>query len=244
MFTSNVPGTTATVAVVQVATTAQRLTTDIGDHSVSLVVTAPGVAEVRFQSSLVGLTVYADVAALVAGTDLVAYVQQGSSYIMYLRLDRTAGQALNVTLDLTDPLGRTARTTTVVPFALPDPAPVLTNLNVVHVAPVVAGDFLGNVPTPADPARPWTLTIGLRVFLPPGPVQTRTFKVPSIATIASAAAMPTPAANPAQQFMIAQVAGTNPRQFIFWVRTAVRLNVAVQLTNFDGASTTIQKVSP
>jgi hypothetical protein len=83
----------------------------------------------------------------------------------------------------------------------------------------------------------------MRRAVPPGPVQTRTFEVPQIPVIHTAADMPLPSVNPAP-FYIAQVQTTHPREFLFWVRTTFALQVAVMLTNADGHSVTVTGTSP
>jgi hypothetical protein len=242
MLTPNVFGTTPAVSLVSVATTAQRLTTDVGDHMLSLVVTLSDPI-VRFSSPLNDLKVFPSEAALVASSEAAAYVQQGLNYTLYLRLARQVNQDLQVMLDLADPLGRTTHVSLAVPYALPDPPPQLAGLTLTRQAGVIFGNFTGNTPPTPDPAHPWHLSIAVAGVSPPTPPQSRSFDVAAIPSIASPAAMPTPAANPAQQFMIAQVAGTSPSQFLFWLRSAVRLLFAVQLTNSLNQSATDQQVS-
>jgi hypothetical protein len=242
-LTPNVLGTTATVCLVRVDTAAERITTDIGDHAISLIVSAPGTAPVRFSSSLADLQVFASVALLMASSEKIGFVQTGTSYTLHLRLDRAAGQALAIVLDIADPLGRTAHASVSAPGVVPDPPPALGPLSLIRQAGVIYGEFTGNTPEPPDPSRPWKLTLGLARVFPPGPGQSHAFLVPSIPVIPSPAQMPQPV-NPLQQFAVAQVNATNPREFLFWVRSAFALRVIVQLSTFDGQSAAVQKVSP
>jgi hypothetical protein len=244
--TANVVGTTATVSIVRVNTTAPRRTGDVGDHRLSTLVTASGVAGAtpdRFSSALTDLPDFPNEAALAAGTAHAAYVPKGAGEVLYLRLPRNTNQALHLALDLADPLGRTGHLSVDIPFGLPEPTPAIAGLVLTRSAGVVAGKFLANAPASPDPAHPWVLDIGLAQVFPPLS-QVRSFKLGDIPKIASLAAMPTPAANPAVKFMIAQVTGSTPRQFVFWVRSTTALKVTLKLINGLGVSTTVQQTSP
>jgi hypothetical protein len=240
--TPNALGTTATVTLIRVDTTAQRLTTDVGDHTLSLVV-KDATPPVRFSSALEQLQIFPSETALAASTEKAGYVQTGAVYTLYLRLDRAAGQQLTVVLDIADPLARAVHVTLTVPFENPDPSPQLASLTLTRAAGVVFGSFIANTPSPPDPAHKWQLAISAAPLFPPAPPQTRTFDPATISTIASAAAMPKPVF-PTQLFAMAQVAGTTPRQWMFWIRSASALAIQVKLTNALGLSATIQKVSP
>jgi hypothetical protein len=229
--------------MVRVNTPSPRLTTDIGDHSVSLVVTPDGDSPVRFSSSLADLKVFNSVPALMTDTEKMAYVKQDSTYTLYLRLDRNVGQELYAVLDITDPLGRGAHATLTVPAVEPAAPPKLTKVIVNRQGGAVFVSFLGNPPQPPDHADPWTLTIGLQRVFPPGPVQTLNFDVATVKSLALPASMPTPTSSPLQS-LIAQVGGTDPRQFLFWVKSAFALKVAVQLKNSHGQTATVQGISP
>jgi hypothetical protein len=159
-LTPNAMGSTTTVSLVRVVTTAERLTTDVGDYTLSMVVSSSD-PTVRFSSALADSKVFPSEAALAASTESAAYVQQGTTYTLYLRLARKVNQVLNLSLDLADPLGRRVHASIPVPYAVPDPPPEITGLTLTRQAGVVSGGFKANTPATPDPAHPWKLTIAV-----------------------------------------------------------------------------------
>jgi hypothetical protein len=231
----NAPGTTVTTALVRVTTNAPRTTTDIGDHTLAWVVTAPGTAPARHDATLNGLPELGSVAALVASTEPAAYVMSA----LYLRLPRTAGQVLGLTLDLTDPLGRGTHLVQEIPAWTPDPAPKLSDLKLGRSGGVVSISVQTNAPTPPDPAREWTFAVGLRAAVLPGPMTTTSFAFSGIQQIRAPGDMPDPAAVP-DKYAIRRVGN----QILMWVRATVAQRVLVALENSEHMTTTIEKVSP
>lgn len=237
-LTANVPGTTATVSVIRVDTDGLRRGSDIGDFAVSATVTATGQAPARFLSSLSTVPVFASLAAFAAGIELAGYV--GGT--LYLRLIRAPGQDLGLSVDVTDPLGRSTHAVIDVPGVVPEPAPVLS-LAAARAGGILRLRVTTNLPLPPDPAHDWHLDIGIQRLLqfPPTPPATRSFAISTIPTIPSEAAMPNPAFDPAP-FEIRRVDGTG--EIVAWARSAVGVRVGIRLTNSVGQTATITQVVP
>ena len=234
----NVPGTTATVAVVRVDTDGLRRGSDIGDFTIAVTVTASGQDPSRFLSSLATVPELATVAALVAGIETAGYV--GGA--LYLRLARSAGQDLGLAVDVSDPLGRSTHSVIDVPGVVPESAPVVS-LAAARAAGILRLRVTTNVPLPPDPARDWHLDIAIQRLLafPPTPPATRSLTVSTIPTIASEAAMPSPATDPAA-FEIRRVDGTGV--ILAWARSGVGVRVGIRLTNSIGQTATVSHVVP
>ncbi|HEX2036212.1 MAG TPA: hypothetical protein VHS99_18680 [Chloroflexota bacterium] len=241
---ANVTGTTQTRALVRLTTDAPRATTDVGDHTLSIVVERAGGTAERFSAPLVRLPLFPTAAALAASSEWAGYVGSAPSAQLHLRLERNVDEALTVRVDLADPIGRARRVMLTVPASAPDPLPQIGNLTLQRQFGVVLATWVANTPQPPDPGRPWRLAVTLRRagFLG-GPAQTRTFDVPDVPLIASLADMPVPEESP-QPFAIAQIDGTAPRQFAFWSRAIVPMEVRILLTNADGQTTSASGVSP
>jgi len=243
VLTPNVLGSMDTISIVRVDTSAPSWTTDIGDHTIALVAIAGAAPPVRFTGGLAAVPVVPTMAAFVGSAETVAYVREAAG-LVYLRLPRTAGDAIALTLDLTDPLGRSVHATLSVPFAVPESAPVIGAFNMTRAAGVLRGAFTINAPVPSDLAKPWTLAIRVQRAIPPVlPSQTRSFDVADIPTIASPAAMPNPAPRP-ESFAIAQIQGTDPRQILFWLKTGAPVRVQIAASNAEGQTATANMVSP
>jgi hypothetical protein len=236
-LTPNVAGTTATVAVVRVDTDAARKGSDIGDFALGCTITAPSLPPVRFSSSLPTVPDFPSAAAFSAGTETAGYV----GGVLFVRLNRTPGQALGLAVDVTDPLARSTHAVIDVPPDVPDPPPVVT-LAASRLAGIVRLRIDTNVPLPPDPMREWELEIGTQpTGPPPGPPVTRTFAVSAIPTIAGPAGMPNPAVDPAPS-QIRRVDGSG--LILMWGRASTASRIAVRLTNSFGQSATASEVLP
>src|SRR5262249_17477332 len=143
----NVAGTTSSASIIRVDTDALRSGSDIGDFRISWVVTATNIAPFRLASSLITIPEFASIAAFVAGTETAGYIATS----LYLRLARVVDQALGLTVDVTDPLGRTPHASIAVPYAVPDPAPVIS-LAANRLVGIVRLRIGTNVTLPPDPA--------------------------------------------------------------------------------------------
>jgi hypothetical protein len=238
-LTANVQGTTNTLSLVRLDTDAVRRGSDVGDFAVAYTVSAPGAAPVRNSAIALGqVPEYATAGALATSADAAGYVGD----VLHLRLQRAAGQEIGLTVDITDPLGRSTHGVLTVPAAVPDPAPVVA-LTAARIGGVARLRIDTNVPLPADPAHDWTLTVGTqRLFnFPPLPPLTRTFSILAIATIPNEAAVPDPAFDPAP-YEIRRVDAT--AHIVMWLRAPVGIRVGVQLTNADGQSASATQVLP
>jgi len=235
-LTPNAAGTTSSTSIIRVDTDALRVGSDIGDFGISCVVTATGTAPLRFASSLITIPEFASIAAFVAGTETAGYI--GGN--LYLRLARLVDQALGLTVDATDPLGRTTHASIMVPYAVPDPAPVIS-LAANRLLGIVRLRIGTNVTLPPDPAHDWQLHVVMQRVLPfpPIPPVSHTFSIASISTIASEAAMPNPVLDPAA-FEIRRVDHTG--LIIMWARSTMPVRVGVRVTNSAGQTTNVVQV--
>ena len=93
-----------TVAVVRVVTSAPRRRKQIGDHTVSWLARPAGKPAVRRSVVPPELDDHPSIAAFVASGTVAGWI----GGVLQLRLDRTGGEAVGLTVDVTDPLGRTA----------------------------------------------------------------------------------------------------------------------------------------
>jgi hypothetical protein len=237
-LTPNVLGTTATVSIVKVDTDALRRGSDIGDFAMAGVVSEPGTPVLRFSSSLGTIPEFSDVGGFASGSEEAGYV--GSQ--LYLRLTRVAGDVLGLTVDVTDPLGRSTHAAIEVPAEVPEPDPVVSLL-ANRLGNVVRMRIGTNVPLPPDASKDWQLEVGIRrlIQFPPSPPVIHAFAISTIPTIPNQAAMPNPATDPAS-FEIRRVNGTD--DILMWFKTNVGVRVGVRLTNFSGSSDTAMQVVP
>ena len=238
-LTPNVQGTTDTVSLVRADTDALRTGSDVGDFAVAYTATAPGAAPVRMPAIALGtVPEYPTAGALAASADAAGYV----GGVLHLRLQRAAGQEIALTVDITDPLARTAHGVVTLPAAPPDPAPAVA-LTAARSGGIGRLRVDTNVPLPPDPAHDWTLTVSTqRLFnFPPLPPVTRTFSISAIATIPNEAAMPDPAFDPAS-YEIRLVDGT--AHIVMWLRAPVGIRINVRVTNAHGLSGTATQVLP
>lgn len=247
--TPNVAGTTAAAGVVRIDTDARLDAADAGSHVLSTAARAdgaPAAGAVRHSVPLPRLERFASTADFVASPAAVGVVSDGAATPVLLRVDRQVGEATSLVVTIADPLGRQARWSGTVPGIVPDPPPVLGNLQLQRVAGVVTASWEANTPDPWDPARPWLLAVTARsAFWWMTPSQTLHRPVPDVPVVADASGVPEPAANPTMTAAIAQVDGSAPRQFLFWRRMAspVPVQVTITLTNAEGVSTTISGVA-
>jgi hypothetical protein len=229
---------TTTMAIVKVTTDAPDFGTAIGDHLLSWIVRQDGQDPHQDSSTIAGLDAFANLDALIASAERAGRV--GSD--LYLRLDRTGGVALTLSVDVTDPLGRSAHQVLDIPVYVPDPTPVITTFMVVrHTALNDRAVWIGIDSNTHDPAPGWTLAIRYRRaagFLLP--VTIRTFDIDSIVSVPNAAAVPKPVQT-ADQWIIRRI-GTSGR-FVMWVRSTVALQVSATLTNSTGQSAISQATS-
>jgi hypothetical protein len=230
---------TATAAIVKVTHDAPRRASQVGDFLLSWVKRQAGSDPDRDATTLSGVPEFASVGALIASPATAGYIGDD----LYLRLPRTAGAALAVAVDLTDPLSRASHVLLDVPEFVPDPAPVITLFNLARHntlldrAVWIALDC--NAPLPVVAEREWTLSVSVRrriggLGLPP---VSRTFSLSSVEAVASGGAVPGPA-DVATQWVIRRIAGTG--QFVVWVRATAQSIVSVTLTNSGGQSATRQ----
>jgi hypothetical protein len=240
-LTEDTAGASATVAVAVVQTSAPRRDAAIGDHTISWSVRAPDGSLARGSVVPPDLEAYATVADFLASPDRAGYV---GGYLR-LRLDRVAGEPLALTVDVTDPLARTAHGLLDIAEFVPDPVPVIDAFQVArHTALLDQAIYVGfeiNVPLPPDPLRDWTILIRHRragVFF--APTTSRTVGVASMATIPTAADMPLPPGSP-RQWLIRRVADTG--QILFWARVGQPQVVTVVVRNSTGQSVSEQQVT-
>jgi hypothetical protein len=242
VITEETAAASLTVAVVTIQTSAPRRPKALGDHTVSWSVRAPDGSLVRGSVVPPDLDDHPTLAAFLAGADPAGYV--GGQ--LRLRLDRTAGAALTLTVDVTDPLARTAHALFDVPEFVPDPAPVIDNLLVArHSTLLDHAIYVGfeiNVPLPPNPLRDWTVLIRYRragVFF--APTTSRSFGVASLPTIPAVADMPAPL-DVAKQSLVRRVANTGT--ILFWAQVGQPQIVTVVVTNSTGQTVSEQKVTP
>jgi hypothetical protein len=237
-LSANVAGTTPAVSLVRVDTDALRRAADIGEFAIAATAPEPGGIAHRFLSPLGDLPELPTAAALVASSADAAYV----AGLLHLRLARTPGQRLALTVDVTDPLGRSTHAVLDVPAQVPDPAPAVS-LTASRAGGILRVRIMTNVPLPPDPGHEWTLEIRIQrvIQFPPLPPATRTFGVSTIPTVPAPGAMPDPAFDPAP-FEIRRVDPTD--LVLFWARTPVPVRVGVRLTSPAGESATATQVVP
>jgi hypothetical protein len=133
-----------------------------------------------------------------------------------------------------------------VPEFVPDPAPIIDNLQVArHSTLLDHAIYVGfeiNVPLPPNPLRDWTVLIRYRragVFF--APTTTRTFGVASLPTIPTTADMPVPF-DVAKQWLVRRV--ENSGAILFWAQVGQPQVVTVVVTNSTGQTISEQQVTP
>ena len=221
---------TVTRAVIAIATDAPHAAKRVGDHLVSWIVRAPDAPPERGSRTLAGLPLFADLPAFLASTETAGY----ATGAIYLKLSRTLGAPLALSVDLTDPLGRATHRLFDVPAFVADPAPTIANFRIEargnfadHAAWIF---FDSNAPTSPDPSREWQLVLNFRRRGFIGPHETQTFALSAIPTAASEGDVPTPA-DVMLGVVVRRIDGTG--RFIVWIRS-FRLQVSVTLQNSTG----------
>lgn len=245
--TANAPGSMPTVGVVRIESDARRDASDAGSFVISTTsrpadtATPPAPVEpVRHSMALSRLERFPSIAAFLASSAELGVVTDGATAPVLLRVDRQAGESHSLVVTVADPVGRQSRWSGTVPGMVPDPLPVLGNLQLQRSGGVVTAAWDANTPDPADPARPWVVAVAVRPswwwLTAPQSAQLAMTDVP---VVPDAGSMPSPAANPAMKWAIAQIDATAPRQLLFWRRVTQPVEVDITVTNGDGVSTTI-----
>jgi hypothetical protein len=231
----------ATQAVLRIETDGPRDGTAVGDHMLAWVVRQGTGPLVRGSAPLSGLQHFASLDAMIAGTQAAGYV--GTE--LYLRLARTGGAALSLTVDMVDPLSRSTHRVVELPAYVADVKPVISSFNVVrHNTLTDRAVWIGmvcNAPASLKPAHDWTLSLRYRPAT--GLLQTwttRSIAVSAMPVVKTLAEVPTPAAF--KGAWLATRVG-KARQFVMWIRSTTALTVAVALTNSTGQSASQQATS-
>jgi hypothetical protein len=224
---------TLTTAVVKVSTDAPHRAVPVGDFFITWVKRQVGAEPERGATTLSGMPDFASVAALMASSEGAGYV--GGT--PHLRLTRTGGQPLALSVDLKDPLGRTSHVLLDVAEFVPDPVPEISQFSVVrHNTPLDRAVWIAfecNAPSPVVPEREWKLSASVRAQIGgiQRPIIQRTFNLSTVPAVASEGDVPKPRAT-TQQWMAARIAGTG--RFVLWVRANFLSSVSVTLTNSNG----------
>ncbi|KAA1176985.1 hypothetical protein FP026_25825 [Rhizobium tropici] len=236
-LTEIAPRRSLTLAVVKVTSDAPRASATIGDHLLSWMSRQGSSAPVMASSTFAGLPSFPSIDAMLGSTEHAAYV--GAD--VFLRIDRTGGAPLALSIDVTDPLGRSTHALLDLPAFVADPAPVISSFvltqrqNILAPALWIAMDT--NAPETLAPGHDWTLQVRSRPSNVLIPWTTRSFSVLGLPFVATESQVPSPA-HTMDTMLVRRLLGGG--RFVLWIRASVAVTVSVTLTNGLGQSASQQ----
>ncbi|MFS8050611.1 hypothetical protein [Rhizobium sp. BR 314] len=231
------PRRSKTLAVVKVTSDAPRASAAIGDHLLSWMCRQGSAAPVAGSSTFGGLSSFPTLDGMLRSIEHAAYV--GTN--VFLRLDRTDGAPLALSVDVTDPLGRSTHGLLDLPPFVADPAPVISSFLLTRrqtiLAPAVWIAMDTNAPEMLEPGHDWTLQVRVRPNNLLIPWTTRSFSVLGLLSVATESQVPSPA-HTMDSMLARRLLGSG--KFVLWIRASVAIAVGVTLTNSLGQSASQQ----